>query len=113
MRLVVQLLSVLAIAIGVGLLVAGGEISPGISLDTGTQITYRPDLSARDIEFYGGLAAALKGFGAGFLTLGVAGLVVPWVNFLLYGRPGSAVSPPLPTDSPSASPNPTGNTPAN
>ena len=32
------------------------------------------------------MATMYYGFGSAFLTLGILGLVIPWVNVLVYGR---------------------------
>lgn len=77
MRVLGQILSGLAVALGVGLLVAGSE---------------------RDVQFFHGLAAGLKGFGAGFLTLGILGLLLPWANALVSARRVRTVEPVTPSN---------------
>jgi hypothetical protein len=86
----VQIASVLAVAIGVGLLVAGNSVEPVPLVGSVGQAVHSLERWARDAESFHELAAWLKGFGAGFLTLGILGLVVPWANALVYGRRGGA-----------------------
>jgi len=84
-RFIIQIVSVVAIALGVGLLVAGSSINPVASGDNVEQFVLAMEMSGREAEFYHQLAMTLKGTGAGFLTLGVLGLLVPWANVLVYG----------------------------
>lgn len=72
-----QIISMLAIALGVAFLVAGSSLSPSF-----------PNEMAAMAQNFGRnvspeVPAFLKGIGAGFLTLGLLGLVVPWVNVLI------------------------------
>lgn len=94
----VQIVSVLAVALGTGLLVAGCAVSPAPRVDSVGQTVHALERAARDAEFFHELAAWLKGFGAGFLTLGILGLVVPWANVLVYGRRGGATPPAEPAN---------------
>lgn len=81
-----QVLCVIAIALGTGLLVAGNSLNPTIGADELPQRISQLALSPREAEFMLGLSAALRGFGAAFLTLGILALVVPWINTLIHGR---------------------------
>lgn len=83
MRFLIQSASVLAIAVGVGMLVAGSTAAPYllVTAENGQQMA----LATSNLrgEFYHGLAIGLKGFGSGFLTLGVLGLVLPWIDVII------------------------------
>jgi hypothetical protein len=94
MRTAAQIISVCAIALGVGLLVGGITIDPAKVQDVGelAQALRRP---SREDDNYRELSAVLKGIGAAFLTLGAFGLFVPWANVLVYGR--RTIDPPLPS----------------
>jgi hypothetical protein len=94
MRTTAQIISVCAIAVGVGLLVGGITINPDNVQDVGelAQALRRP---SREFDNYRELSAVLKGIGAAFLALGTLGLVVPWANVLVYGR--RTIDPPLPS----------------
>ncbi len=86
MRIIAQVISVILIAVGVGLLVAGGSLTPATQMNLVDQAISSAHRSSRDVEFVHHLAIAFKGFGACFLTLGVLGLLVPWANVLFFGR---------------------------
>ena len=86
MRVIGQIVSVFAMALGIGLLVAGSMIDPVLRADNVGQMVSTLEMSARDAEFYRNLAVGLMGFGAGFLTLGILGVVVPWANVAVYGQ---------------------------
>jgi hypothetical protein len=97
MRIFLQIVSVLFIAIGVGLLVAGRSAQPAFGVDSSGDPMRAQAWSAHNAEFYVTLAVVLKGTGAGFLTLGILGLLVPWANTLIYNRrttPDQVYSPP-------------------
>ena len=98
MRVFGQIVSVFAIALGTGLLVAGSSLNPVVRLDNVGQVVRSLEWSARDAEFYHSLAAGLKGPGAAFLTLGIVGLVVPWVNVLVYRRRATSPGPVTPSN---------------
>jgi hypothetical protein len=91
MRVVGQIASVFAIAIGIGLFVAGRSVAPVLRVDSVTL-----QWPTGDAEFYHALAATLKGFGSGLLALGLSGLIVPWVNVLLHRRHSTATVPSTP-----------------
>jgi hypothetical protein len=86
MRVIAQIISVCAIALGMGLLVGGITIDPSNRLQDLSELARTLNQSEREIAFYRDLSAALKGVGATFLTLGAFGLLVPWANVLVYGR---------------------------
>jgi hypothetical protein len=86
MRVIGQIVSVCAIALGVGLLVGGITIDPGNRIQDLGDIAQALDESPRDIKLYRELSATLKGVGAAFLTLGSFGLLVPWANVLVNRR---------------------------
>lgn len=85
-RVIAQVISVCAIALGMGLLVGGITIDPASRMQDLGDIAVALDPSQREYKFYRELSAALKGIGAAFLTLGAFGLLVPWANVLVYGR---------------------------
>lgn len=93
----VQVLSVVAIGLGVGLLVAGNTASPLAEVERNGEVVWSVRLSSYQMEFYHDLAIALNGFGAGLLTLGLLGLFVPWINAFLERRcrPAPLESPPV------------------
>ena len=86
MRVIAQVVSVCAIALGMGLLVGGITIDPANRVQDLSELARTLNQSEREIAFYRELSAALKGVGAAFLTLGAFGLLVPWANILVYGR---------------------------
>ena len=92
----VQVLSVVAVGVGVGMLVAGSTADPTVQVEEMGEYFGPSHLSSYEARFYHDLAIALKGCGAGFLSLGLLGLFVPWINALLNGRRRSttAASPP-------------------
>ena len=94
MRVMAQVVSVCAIALGVGLLVGGVTINPATRIEDLGDLARAVDQSQRDFKFYRELSAALKGVGAAFLTLGAFGLLVPWVNAFVYGRGSETPSTP-------------------
>ena len=91
----------LAVAFGVGLLVAGRTLAPP-SLPDQIASQYSPaewrlvsnsERQDRDV------AMACNGFGAGFLTLGLLGLILPRIDLLLQDRRRRDVEPaPHPPD---------------
>lgn len=84
--MIVQVLSVLAVAVGAGLMAAGASIYPLSPSDSPSKALETLGLISRHSKDYFELAAILKGFGAGLLVLGGAGLVLPWINALIYQR---------------------------
>jgi MFS family permease len=90
-RVIGQIVSVFAVALGVGLLVAGSMIDPVLRADNLDQIVATLERSANEVEFYRNLTAGLIGIGAASLTLGILGLVVPWANVVVYGRRAGAL----------------------
>lgn len=93
----VQVLSVVAVGLGMGLLVAGNTASPVAEVESNGEVRWSVRLSSSQMEFYHDLAVALNGFGAGLLTLGLLGLFVPWINAFLERRrrPAALESPPV------------------
>ncbi|MFN0130537.1 MAG: hypothetical protein ACKV19_28075 [Verrucomicrobiales bacterium] len=85
-RIFVQVLSVLAVAVGAGLMAAGISIYPLAPSDSPSKGLETLGLISRDSKSYFEVAAILKGFGSGLLVLGGAGLVIPWINALVYKR---------------------------
>lgn len=85
-----QFLSAFAIAAGIGLLVAGSSLYPCVPPHDIGQALSSLRWSARDAQLSLELAASLKGSGAGVLTLGILGLVIPWVNTLMANRKPTA-----------------------
>ena len=81
-----QLFSVVVIAIGAGLLVAGSSFDPSIRPNEVTDRIPRFVMAPREVEFYFGLSAAFKGFGTAALVMGILALIVPWLNALFYRR---------------------------
>jgi hypothetical protein len=94
----VQVLSVVAVGVGVGLLVAGYTAAPVMQVEHSGEVIWSVRLPSHQIESYLDLAIALKGFGAGLLTLGLLGLLVPWINTLTDGRHSSSAMPNNPAD---------------
>src|SRR5262245_35274311 len=85
MRLLVQGVCVLAIALGAGLFSFGSYQSP-------RQDSTNPADLARyfDSRNYNERreASATRGVGIGLMTLGVLGVAVPWVNALVFRQRG-------------------------
>lgn len=94
MRVIAQVISVCAIALGVGLLVGGMTIDPATRIEDLGDLAQAVDRSQREFKFYRELSAALKAVGAAFLTLGAFGLLVPWVNAFMYSRAAEKPSTP-------------------
>jgi hypothetical protein len=95
-----QLAAIGAAAVGAGLLVAAPSVARG---DAAVAVA-KLDSQARDWRAVATAAgdaadraAWLNGAGAGLLAAGLLGLVVPWVNAAVSGRP----SPPAGADGPS------------
>lgn len=86
MRAGVQLVSILAFSIGMGLLIGGRSINPEPRGDHVVQAIQAVQRHDRNYEFYRDLSSGLKGAGAALLTLGSLGLIVPWVNILIDRR---------------------------
>ncbi len=100
MRFLFQTACVIAIAVGVGMLVAGSTAVPYILVRSGQGEELRLAIPNYDADFYHGLAIGLKGFGSGFLTLGVLGLVLPWIEVIIKAlhppKGGASESTPAP-----------------
>lgn len=92
-----QLFSVVCIALGTGLLVAGISLNPELDLERGAQEIARFQFSSRDAEFLHAMSATLKGFGAAFLVFGILWLIVPWINASVHA-PREAHSATLPSE---------------
>src|ERR1700676_3033748 len=95
MRGFLQVVCVMAIALGAGLFAFGNYYEPRLDLNDPAKI-------ANYMNDYGRagsgdrIAASLaRGFGIGFMTLGVLGLAVPWVNLLLLRKRERETPPPL------------------
>ena len=86
MPVIAQVVSVCAIALGMGLLVGGITIDPANRVQDLGELAQTLSQGDREVKFYRELSAALKGVGAAFLTRGAFGLLVPWANVLVYGR---------------------------
>ncbi len=86
MRSLLQFASVLALALGVGLVVAGQSMSTGWRSGDMSQMMRSLERSSREAQEERMMTSMLFGFGAGFLSLGALGLIVPWCNALVYGR---------------------------
>ena len=70
-----QLASVFAIAGGAGLFSYSRHIDPPFNATTPAALVSSPvSQNTRDV------AAAVGGWGTGFITLGSLGLVIPWIN---------------------------------
>jgi hypothetical protein len=80
MRGVLQAACVVAIALGAGLFAYGSYVEPRndpSNLAEFSRLFDRP----RDDRI---TSSAWRGFGVGFMTLGVLGLAVPWINVLVF-----------------------------
>jgi len=85
MRGFIQIVCVLAIAVGSGLIAFGSKLEPQLNLaDPATMNRILDSYEDRDQHF---TASATSGIGTGFMILGILGLVVPWLNKL-----GTAIS---------------------
>jgi len=95
MRGFLQIVSVLVIALGVGLFAFGSYYEPRFDLNDPAKLAnYMQDYGRPDSRVR--LTSSLtRGFGIGFMTLGVLGLTVPWVNVLLLRKRERETPPPL------------------
>jgi hypothetical protein len=84
MRTFLQVISIFAIALRMGLVIGGNVYLGDSSRDVGQQMR-AITMNDRD-DGRRSFGAALFGTGASFLTLGTLGLVVPWGNALIHGR---------------------------
>lgn len=90
MRYLIQAACVVAIALGGGLFAFGSYLEP--RLDPTNPMEAVHSLSQdRDTHFEASLAC---GFGVGFMTLGGLGLIVPWINILVFRQDERYDSPP-------------------
>lgn len=80
MRGILQAICVFAIALGAGLFATGNYLQPPI--DPGNLADISRFLQYRNDERIA--SSVLRGCGIGFMTLGVLGLVVPWINALVF-----------------------------
>jgi hypothetical protein len=69
-----QLASVFAIAGGAGLCSYGRHIDPPLNANAPAALVSSVSQNTREV------AAAVGGWGTGFITLGSLGLVIPWIN---------------------------------
>jgi hypothetical protein len=80
MRGFIQIVCVLAIAVGSGLIAFGSKLEPQLNVtDPATMSRILDSFEDRNQHL---TASITSGVGTGFLILGVLGLVVPWVNKL-------------------------------
>ena len=94
MRMILQIGCILAIALGVGLIVAGAVHTTADQPKDVGQAVRSLQRSNSQVEEDRRMVTGFFGFGSGFLTLGTLGLVIPWVNVLVHGRrTGVAQSP--------------------
>jgi hypothetical protein len=80
MKNIGQMIYVLAIALGGGLIAFGSKLEPQLNLtDPATVTRILESYHDRDQHM---VASVTTGFGMGFMLLGILGLVVPWLNKL-------------------------------
>ncbi len=80
MRGFIQMVCLLAIAVGGGLIAFGSKLEPQWNLADPTTVTRILD-SYQDEDQHM-IASMTSGVGMGFMILGILGLIVPWVNKL-------------------------------
>jgi hypothetical protein len=80
MRGFVQVICVLAIAVGSGLAAFGSKLEPQLNVTDPAAMAQFLNSYERENEHF--TASVTSGIGMGFLILGTLGLVVPWVNRL-------------------------------
>lgn len=78
MRVFMQMVSVLAIAVGAGLLSFSNKLQPPFNPADPTTLT-RASMSYEDRDQLF-TASVTGGVGIGFMLLGTLGLVIPWIN---------------------------------
>lgn len=84
-RLIVQALCVLLIAVGAGLFSFGSYLDPQLDGKNPIELAQQWQYHHRDDHF---TASVCRGVGVGLLSLGVLGLIVPAINAIV--RPSSA-----------------------
>lgn len=86
MRTLFQLAAIVAIAIGVGLYAFGRHLEPSLNAANPAAAMYSINPNTHET------AALACGWGAGFITLGALGVVVPWIDVYVrkhYGHAGT------------------------
>lgn len=93
MRNLAQILCVIAIGLGAGMFSVGHYLEPPL-----------PGINPAELAHYWSrseqvhiTASVLRGLGVCFLTTGILGIVVPWINVILFStseRPTAATPPP-------------------
>lgn len=77
MRDLIQLVSVIVIALGAALYAYGRHLDPPLS-------AINPAAVLHINEYTHNVAAAARGWGIGFISLGVLSLAVPWINICVH-----------------------------
>lgn len=80
MRGFIQILCVLGIAVGGGLIAFGSKLEPQFDLADPATMTRLLDSYQNEDQHM--IASIASGVGMGFMIFGILGLVVPWVNNL-------------------------------
>jgi len=88
MRGFLQAICVVAIALGAGLFAYGHYVQP--RFDPSNLAEFSRYFDPR-WESAHNASSTMRGFGIGFMTLGVLGLAVPWVNGLVFRHSKSEV----------------------
>jgi len=92
MRVLFQLAGIVSVALGVGMIVAGCNYSSDLHAN-GKDLTKLVPQTANEIRDVRYTSTVLLGFGSGFLTVGLLGLIVPWINSCVYRRRSAGPSP--------------------
>lgn len=97
MRGMLQIVCVVALALGAGLFATGRGLQPRQDLSEPLAAVLT---TPREYEEQRAAAATYRGCGVGFMVLGALGLAVPWLNSLVSRRsnPTSSPSSPAPTN---------------
>lgn len=93
MRNSAQILCVIAIGLGAGMFSVGHYLEPPLAGINPAELA-QYQIRSEEVHI---TASVLRGLGVCFLTTGILGIVIPWINVILFPtseRPTAATPPP-------------------